>query len=755
MNQKGAIHLLLPLLLILAIGVGIYIATHQQKSTGKLTDDILQLSAEYKKAEETKNTTLAKQKLNEIKDVASKRKEQLLNKIEENPQEFLNQATLADKREELPTEVKELVEKKVEAKGSLAVVHIDNEEDNSKNKFDYFLVDKNEYKQGGSYEYKLHFIKNPPQNISGIEVKVTGIGIDNNVVLNQGQPSSDAYNLQVLSQPSIASPFGDQKTAVILVNFSDSSNPQPKNKDYFNYLMFDENNTRSINKFYKENSYNKLSLNGDVFGWYTINFQRCNYSDWSSAAYAKAQENGINLSSYPRQVYVFSDKHGCYSGINGIGVVGGGSLATTISWIFTYTRHTIYAHEIGHNIGAKHAARLNCNPSDSTGEYILDCGYAEYGDLSDVMGAGGLYTQFNGPHKVVVGWVPQDRIQTVTTAGIYHLIPLESTEPSIQVLKIPTNRGYLRNVANDLPANYYLSYRQPIGFFDFSLLDNIINGVSIHLWNDLYWVPTALVDAMPQDPNSDALLDGATFYDKIANIWIKQLGHQDTVNNRGGSVTVEIGFGAPPSPTPSPLPTSTPTSSSSPSPTPSPTPISKSSPCEIYGDLNLDGKVTSEDADILSKVNSGEIKIENTDSVDNQYMRTVGDVDADTNITSEDVRLITGYVQGTNSDFPVCQKAKDLICRRPDGELISTGDVTINGKITPMDSYEVLRFAIGKPPTKRPFYDAQRAFADVDGDDQITITDAYLINRYFQGAISTFPKCSPSGSASSSAQISP
>lgn len=171
-----------------------------------------------------------------------------------------------------------------------------------------------------------------------------------------------------------------------------------------------------------------------------------------------------------------------------------------------------------------------------------------------------------------------------------------------------------------------------------------------------------------------------------------------------------------------------------------PVPIvtSKLPPCEVYGDLNLDGKITSEDADITLRISTGKLKTQNSIIGDNQYMRAVGDVDGDNNITAGDARLISRYAQGLDSTFPVCQKAKLSPCR-------DMGDVTTNRKITPLDAYEVLRIVVGYKNsiyTKKPYTAEQKARADVSGDRQITSVDGLFIQRYLAGMDTTFKACS-------------
>lgn len=88
-----------------------------------------------------------------------------------------------------------------------------------------------------------------------------------------------------------------------------------------------------------------------------------------------------------------------------------------------------------------------------------------------------------------------------------------------------------------------------------------------------------------------------------------------------------------------------PTPSPTQSPTPSPTPEGKTPPCGSYGDVDQNGRITSEDSRIALKIFTGSIKM--TDSKN-------ADVDGDGTVTPVDARLIQRYVEGLETTFPVC-----------------------------------------------------------------------------------------------------
>lgn len=174
---------------------------------------------------------------------------------------------------------------------------------------------------------------------------------------------------------------------------------------------------------------------------------------------------------------------------------------------------------------------------------------------------------------------------------------------------------------------------------------------------------------------------------------------------------------------------------------------SRSISCEVYGDLNLDGIVNDADRDILSKIVAGQIIPSNSSSGDTQYMNTVGDINGDQKITSEDVSLLGRYIQGLDSNIPVCQQAKLPPCQ-------SYGDVSTDGKVTPFDGYEALRMDVGYKDslyTKNPYTDDQKRRSDVDNDGKVTSVDGLKILRYVKGMDQTFAVCGVTPSPSPTA----
>lgn len=508
----------IPLLtLVIFGGVLTYLLYQKQNSVDVLTDQVVKLSEEYKQS----SGLVAEQKLEKLIEVSSKRKELLVKKIEDNPQEFLEQANLADRRDELPKEIQPLVEQRVNTEGLFSLIHIDSF-DAKKSEFDYLLTQTDSQTKLERAAYELHFASGEPEITTGSDVKVKGgVELDKQVVLANAS-NSGSNTLEVVSLVAPTSSIGDQKTLAILVNFNDNPGNKPFTTDSIkSKLLSDDPN--SNNTYYKENSFNKVSFSGEVVGWYSIPFYGCNYYDWAYDAQVAARNTGINISSYQRFVYVFPTTNGCYPGVGGLGEVGSANYVNTYAWIFGESDVRIYEHELGHNLGSHHANLASCQTAND----FTNCTNEEYGDIYDVMGnfwwVGNNAHHFNGPHKVGMGWVPSSNIQTATAQGTYTLAPIETLGTKPQILKIHKN---------DKNEDYYVSYRQKSGF-DKNLPDFLVNGASIHIWKGTYYKQTKWIST----PQMNTLKDGQTLYDSVNKLWIKQLSH-----NADG-VTVEVGFG--------------------------------------------------------------------------------------------------------------------------------------------------------------------------------------------------------------------
>ena len=121
---------------------------------------------------------------------------------------------------------------------------------------------------------------------SGSRVRVHGRRSDNSTL----ELANTGGNVTTLA---LAAPntFGEQRTAVILVNFQDDAS-QPYAWSHAANVTFGQ-----VNDFYRENSYSQTWITGDVFGWFTIPMSAtsCDYNQIANLADQAATRPGANL----------------------------------------------------------------------------------------------------------------------------------------------------------------------------------------------------------------------------------------------------------------------------------------------------------------------------------------------------------------------------------------------------------------------------------------------------------------------------
>lgn len=274
----------------------------------------------------------------------------------------------------------------------------------------------------------------------------------------------------------LANTTGEQRTLVLMANFQENPTEQPLTTEQARSLIFGQ-----VSDFFYENSYQKTTLAGDVQGWFTLPLSNtvCDMYAAGNAADQAAIAAGINLSSYTRIVYLFTQTS---CNVSGMATVGGLPSRSYINGQFTADN---IAHEIGHNFGLYHAHALDCQ-----GETLGDtCSNIEYGDSYDTMGNPD-FGHFNAFQKSRLGWLGQNAATPVTTVsadGNYVVGVYETADNAAKAIKVP--RGI-----NPLTGNqtwFYVEYRQSVGFDSFLskrsyrlYRKDVTNGVVIHLVED-------------------------------------------------------------------------------------------------------------------------------------------------------------------------------------------------------------------------------------------------------------------------------
>ena len=336
---------------------------------------------------------------------------------------------------------------------------------------------------------------------SGTRVRVRGRLANDTLELSGGG------SVQVLA---LASPntFGEQRVAVILVNFQGSVSA-PYTTTFAQNVTFGETHS-----YYQEASYGQTSLTGQVYGWYTLPMSApstCTSTDYNAVATQADQvatANGVNLSQFNRKVYAFPQWNAC--GWWGLGSVGGNP---SRSWINGSYALKVVAHELGHNFGLYHSNSMPCSTSG--------CSTTEYGDDRDMMGMSSV-GHFNAFQKERLGWLNYGNspaIQNITSAGTYWIEAYGTASnggpKALRILKSTDAAGK--------KTWYYVESRARVG------ADNgFAAGVIVHTGSEATGNSSYQVDVDPTTSAFDSLLDPSqVFADATIDLAIQTMSASD------------------------------------------------------------------------------------------------------------------------------------------------------------------------------------------------------------------------------------
>lgn len=362
---------------------------------------------------------------------------------------------------------------------------------------------------------------------SGARIRVRGQQTGTVLALTSG----DSASITVVAAAPLTSTLGEQKVAVLLVNFSDDAS-QPYSIAQANDVVFNQ-----ASAFMRENSFQNTSLSGNVFGWLTLPMAKtCLTGDIADAAKLAATNAGVNLAAYSRFIHIFPRNDACVW--SGVGTVGG---TVSDAWINGRLELKVVAHEMGHNFGLQHSHSNDCDltPLGAT------CTTYDYGDVADVMGAN-TASHFNAFQKERLGWLNagvQPPITTASASGTFTISAYEAATADAKALKVP--RGI--DPVSGAKRWYYVEYRQPIGF-DAGLAglyqSNLVNGVLIRTGTDGDRNSSYLLDMTPNtvptfDMTDAALVPGQAFVDSLAGVTITLTSRDSTL------ATVDVTLNAP------------------------------------------------------------------------------------------------------------------------------------------------------------------------------------------------------------------
>ena len=262
-------------------------------------------------------------------------------------------------------------------------------------------------------------------------------------------------SVQLMSSAALPAALGEQRVAVILVNFQDDTS-RPISRDAANTLVF-----QTTNDFYRQSSFGQTWLAGRTFEWVTVPYSRTTCVDGMLIA-AEADKAvaaaGGDLSGYNRKLYMFPRNACSWSGLALV------NENPSMAWINGSFNLKAVGHELGHNLGLRHAHALDCDISP-TGD---TCTRLPYGDASDLMG--NVRTgDFSAYAKERLRWLNDGVSPPILFAdrsGRYSIEPYGSSSVGAKAIKVPRGTD-----ANGKRLWFYLDFRLPVG------LDAVLDGV--------------------------------------------------------------------------------------------------------------------------------------------------------------------------------------------------------------------------------------------------------------------------------------
>jgi hypothetical protein len=367
-----------------------------------------------------------------------------------------------------------------------------------------------------------------------IPTRLEPVGSGDSVSVHGSEEDGQLVGTLRAAEPLAAPRLGARKTAVILFNFAGNKR-QPWTPEQARQSVF--TGPASASAFFSEESWGRLSLtgklraDGDVFGWYTIPSSSADClanvdNSWTTEANAAAAADGVDLSGYDHIMYAFPQSRSC-------GFVGAANTGGFRTWYNGDLSVGVVGHELGHNLGLRHAGSYDC------GDVTLSesCSLYEYGDLFDVMGSSPRHN--SGWNLERLGLLDASNVQTLTASGTYAVRDALAPTSEATTLRIARTRSASGAVLDW----YYLEIRKSGGIFDgFSLTDFVVQGVSIRLVDDpSHPAVSRLLDTTPTSQlgfSDAALAPGQTFSDGQVSV--------TTVSAGGGYATVDVTLPPPP-----------------------------------------------------------------------------------------------------------------------------------------------------------------------------------------------------------------
>ncbi|MBI2984833.1 MAG: hypothetical protein HYY50_04385 [Candidatus Kerfeldbacteria bacterium] len=375
----------------------------------------------------------------QLQQAAERRRAVFRSLVRTKPQDALRGLLTAAQEQKLAQSLGTRIDQRTSMTGTWAFRHWDDTARHTSGRRQYIVADNKNVRVVGD-DAVLQAIK-PAESVT-----VEGFLVDDRflaVSIDETQ--------SVTIQPQAAT---SRKLAVIMGRFSDmleqSWTPAQVN-------AFVLTGPASVASQFGESSYARLELSGDVFGWFPLNLNAtCNEHTVELAAIAAADAS-IDYGAYTDVLVLAPHTLSCgYTGNSSFVPqpfqTQDGDVSLTVAYVVTtqamQTGNYTMIHELSHNLGLDHAWAWECHTEI----------YAPFGCLKkfEPYSPFAGYFHHTGPHKRRLGWLQNDRVQTITQSGTYHIEPLETASSGVKLLRVP--------VGANTHEYLYLEFRQPIGF---------------------------------------------------------------------------------------------------------------------------------------------------------------------------------------------------------------------------------------------------------------------------------------------------
>lgn len=359
--------------------------------------------------------------------------------------------------------------------------------------------------------------------------ELSGYQFGNNILITQMSGFTQITQPNTTIQTRSTSD-ADYNVLVLLVDYLDSNPPQQlTDAQTAHDILFNGD----LHDFFYEQSYGKMNIVGDVYGWYTLQSNAegtyCNpmktanngnfgpFDNQELLNYVVADT--IQVVSYDHILIISNCKNVTGGGfasdfkyqttnvsLSGWQEIGFNSLDQTVPLAVVKTSnanaslHTM-AHELGHKLYNGYYMHANGKDCGDQIFALSDCINVEYGNFFDAMGSWQAFSNhFRAVFKLALGWIePEDKLE-ITESGRYWLTPIERD--------IDNNHGRYKVAIIKPPylnfTPYIIEYRSGFGYdsnmFSSSLVNNI-EGIFIYknegIDNNTTMVEARLLDMNP------------------------------------------------------------------------------------------------------------------------------------------------------------------------------------------------------------------------------------------------------------------